>query len=273
MNPRYTGLSVWGRQRREEVLLDVEDVAAGHRSLMRWNDEDRWIRSPDAAHEALISAGLFEAAQARRKANSRPGTPRSGRRTRHPYLLRGLLRCGLCDRRMQGTWNHGRPHYRCRYPAEYGLANKTEHPKDVYLREDQVVPELDRWIARAFEPDRLQETCRQLSDAQASTAEDGARPGGLRAALAECDLRLARYREALEAGTDPGVVAAWIKEVQTERRRLERHLRGDGPGAVWSPEDTHMLVDSLGEVTRGSPRSWDALPPRRVPTAPPRTTL
>jgi site-specific DNA recombinase len=64
MNPRYTGVSVWGRQRREEVLLDVDDVAAGHRSLMRWNEEDRWIRSLDAVHEALISPELFEAADA-----------------------------------------------------------------------------------------------------------------------------------------------------------------------------------------------------------------
>jgi len=31
INPRYTGVAVWGRQRRDEVLVDVKDVAAGHR--------------------------------------------------------------------------------------------------------------------------------------------------------------------------------------------------------------------------------------------------
>lgn len=128
----------------------MDDVAAGHRTLMRWNDEERWIRSPDAAHEALVSTDLFEAAQARRKANSRPGTPRTGRRTRHTYLLPGPLRCGLCHRRMQGTWNHGRAHYRCSYPAEYALGGNIDHPKAVYLREDQAAPELDRWIAWVF---------------------------------------------------------------------------------------------------------------------------
>lgn len=46
MNPRYTGVAVWGRQRRDEVLVDVEDVAAGHRTTLRWNDEASWIRSP-----------------------------------------------------------------------------------------------------------------------------------------------------------------------------------------------------------------------------------
>ena len=36
-NPRYTGRQVWNKQRRDEVLLDVEDVAAGHETKMRWN--------------------------------------------------------------------------------------------------------------------------------------------------------------------------------------------------------------------------------------------
>jgi len=44
-NPRYTGYQVWGHQRRDEVLLDVNDVAAGHVSRMRWNDTARWIWS------------------------------------------------------------------------------------------------------------------------------------------------------------------------------------------------------------------------------------
>jgi DNA invertase Pin-like site-specific DNA recombinase len=247
-NPRYTGIAVWGRQRREEVLLDVEDVAAGHRSLMRWNDEDRWIRSADAAHEPLISAELFEAAQARRRANARPGTTRKARQTRRPYLLRGLLRCGLCDRRMQGSWNHGRPYYRCRYPAEYALVEEIGHPKAVYLQEQEVVPPLDRWIARVFEPDRLEETCRKLAEAQGPSFEDEARLAAIRESLAECDARLARYRQALEAGADPAVVAAWIKEVQTERRSIERELRGNGPAAVWTPRDIRALVESLGDL-------------------------
>ena len=29
MNPRYTGYQVWNKQRKDEVLLDVEDVALG----------------------------------------------------------------------------------------------------------------------------------------------------------------------------------------------------------------------------------------------------
>jgi site-specific DNA recombinase len=32
---------------------------------------------------------------------------------------------------MQGNFNHGLPHYRCRFPNEYALANHIEHPRAV----------------------------------------------------------------------------------------------------------------------------------------------
>jgi hypothetical protein len=54
---------------------------------MRWNDEEAWVRSPGLAHEPLIGAKLFEAAQARRAANGRT-TIRKPRRTPRPYLRR-----------------------------------------------------------------------------------------------------------------------------------------------------------------------------------------
>jgi len=37
-NPRYTGRQVWNRQRTDEVLIDVEDIALGHENRHRWND-------------------------------------------------------------------------------------------------------------------------------------------------------------------------------------------------------------------------------------------
>jgi hypothetical protein len=36
-NPRYTGRQVWNKQRKDEVLIDVEDVALGHTTKMRRN--------------------------------------------------------------------------------------------------------------------------------------------------------------------------------------------------------------------------------------------
>jgi hypothetical protein len=37
-NPRYTGRQVWNKQRKDEVLIDVEDVASGHATKMQWNE-------------------------------------------------------------------------------------------------------------------------------------------------------------------------------------------------------------------------------------------
>jgi site-specific DNA recombinase len=128
-NPRYTGIAVWGRQRREEVLVDVDDVAAGHRTLMRWNREDDWVRSAGRTHHGLISPALFERAQKRRLAGARSAR-RKPHRTPRSYVLRGLIRCGLCRRRMTASWNHHEAYYRCRYPAEYALVNAVVHPED-----------------------------------------------------------------------------------------------------------------------------------------------
>jgi hypothetical protein len=64
-NPRYTDYQVWGRQRRDEVLLDVNDVAAGHVTRMRWNNPDRWTWSTHFTHQPLIDQATYRAVQAR----------------------------------------------------------------------------------------------------------------------------------------------------------------------------------------------------------------
>ncbi len=63
-NPRYTGRQVWNKQRKDEILLDVNDVAAGYETRMRWNEAGSWVWSDTIAQEPLVSAGDFEAAQA-----------------------------------------------------------------------------------------------------------------------------------------------------------------------------------------------------------------
>ncbi len=49
--PLHRLRQVWNRQRRDEVLLDVDDVAPGHQTKMRWNHPSEWIWSADLAHE------------------------------------------------------------------------------------------------------------------------------------------------------------------------------------------------------------------------------
>jgi hypothetical protein len=54
-NPRYTGRQVWNKQRTDEVLLDVDDVALGHTPIMRWNHPDQWVTSKNLAHQPLAA--------------------------------------------------------------------------------------------------------------------------------------------------------------------------------------------------------------------------
>jgi ABC-type nickel/cobalt efflux system permease component RcnA len=47
---RYVGRQVWNKQRKDEVLIDVHDVALGHTTRQRWNETDKWIYSEQIAH-------------------------------------------------------------------------------------------------------------------------------------------------------------------------------------------------------------------------------
>ena len=101
-NPRYTGHQVWNKQRKDDVLINVEDVALGHVTKMHWNPKDAWIWSTDPTHEPLIDTETFQQAQDVLAAHGAGRTYRERRTTQHHYVFRGLLHCGVCGRRMQG---------------------------------------------------------------------------------------------------------------------------------------------------------------------------
>jgi site-specific DNA recombinase len=114
-------------------------------------------------------------------------------RSPRPYVLRGLLCCGLCNRRMEGTWNHQQAHYRCRFLRGYALANHVDHPPTVYLREGLVLLVLDSWLARLFAPAQLDHTCQLLAGVSGNLTLVAKQRAAQRT-LADCDARLARYR-------------------------------------------------------------------------------
>ncbi len=204
-NPRYTGRQVWNKQRKDEVLLDVRDVAAGYETRMRWNEAGRWVWSETTAHEPLVCAEDFAAAQAimAGAGRARRSSREAHQRVTRPYVLRGRLYCGYCGRRMQGQYSNQAPYYRCRYPREYALASHVRHPANVYLREADVLPAIDRWLAVIFAPHRLGQTIREMAAAQEPAATAWAPPAqDTRAVIADCDARLTRYQAALDAGAD-----------------------------------------------------------------------
>ncbi len=248
-NPRYTGHQVWARQRKAETLLDVEDVSLGYETKLKWNDKTRWVWSERPAHPSIVSVEDFQRAQERLASRGPSSSGRTIIRTRHPYLLRGLLFCGVCRRRMQGNFNNGLPHYRCRFPSEYALANKVEHPTTVYVREDRVVKPLDTWLATALGPERVERTLTAMEATQPDVDPTTER---LRRALDECERKLGRHRAALEAGADPALVAGWSREIQTEQARLAAQLRAASRAGKATPRmsrsELKALVRQLGDI-------------------------
>jgi hypothetical protein len=135
-NPRYTGRQVWNRQPSEAVLVDPADTGLGHRQVQRWNLPEGWVISKHPAHAALVSEADFIKAQD----TAAPRGP-AGPAVRR-YLLAGLLACGRCGRRMESAWSNGRPAYRCRHGYCSAAVPDPDRPKNIYLREDRVLPHL-----------------------------------------------------------------------------------------------------------------------------------
>lgn len=94
-NPRYTGRQVWNR---------VAD-----RDLRYPGTPREWVISARSSHPALVSERDFVAAQTVRV--SRTAADGAIR----VYRLSGLVRCGLCARRMDSHWVNHRAGYRCRH--------------------------------------------------------------------------------------------------------------------------------------------------------------
>jgi hypothetical protein len=101
---------------------------------MRWNPRDAWVSSRRQAHPAIVSVEDFERAQ----------HTRTVRQTRRTYLLRGLLRCELCGRRMESAWNNGRANYRCHHSP----AAEPDLPRSVSVREDKILAHLAALLIR-----------------------------------------------------------------------------------------------------------------------------
>ena len=165
---------------------------------------------------------------------------------------------------MQGTFNHGHTNYRCRYPAEYAKSGSLQHPLAVYVREDAILPHLDRWIAHVFAPGRLKTTLHDMQRTQRQTSDPRGSVDAARRTIADCDRRLAQYRAALEAGANPATVAQWITQAETEKAAAQEQLitaSATTPSPLTEEQINDMIKD-LGDLTD---RLLAAVPDRKAP--------
>jgi site-specific DNA recombinase len=107
-NRTYIGEAHYNRRKRSEPSNPAAGHSARHNkyTILRERPEAEWITVPTPA---IIDRALFERVGVTSRRNKEEF---SGRPTRR-YLLRGLLWCGNCSRRMCGDPNHGTPCYRC----------------------------------------------------------------------------------------------------------------------------------------------------------------
>ena len=260
-NPRYTGRQVWNKQRKDEILLDVNDVARGYETRLRWNDTGQWVWSDTIAQEPLVSAEDFEAAQAimAGAGRARQASHETGQRVSNPYALRGRLYCGFCERRMQGQYNQA-----CLLPVPLPEGIRPRQPR---------TPPWQRLPPRSGRPARHRQMARRhlrAPPAHPDHPRDASSPGPARhrpsspapaqdtqATLADCDARLARYQAALDAGADPQTVAEWTRQVKAERAAALARDASQArrqPGRQLTEDDIRALITALGRPARRHPR-------------------
>jgi site-specific DNA recombinase len=242
-NPIYGGRRVWGKQRRYEELLDINDVAAGHVTKMKWRPRSEWIEGANPSVEALVDDHDLAAVNARLGANPGRTKPRDAQ---HPYLLRGVLYCGLCGRKMQGSARRSRKPdgstrvlYRCEFGAHRSVPLDMDHPLSVHAREDAIVPRLDAWLAEIVTPESL--AASQTVPDDVATAD-----AVVRVAVADCEARIERLLSSIESGVDGELVIPRVKSIQAERERFKASL---STHTTWRPvkaSEIEHWADQLG---------------------------
>jgi site-specific DNA recombinase len=116
-NPLYKGEAWYNRTqrgdaRRPRMASGMKDVRPGNGRSRVARPQADWIA---VAVPAIVNADLWRMAQ-EQLARNRERAQRNN--TKHHYLLRGLLVCGHCGRRLVGTWSGIDGRYICsaRYP-------------------------------------------------------------------------------------------------------------------------------------------------------------
>jgi site-specific DNA recombinase len=250
--PTYAG-GKWGRSSVHRVLRNETYAGTAHYGTHQRQGKLVKLRPSgdriSIAVPALIDRAIWERTQVRLNAN-----PFTGRPTQN-YLLRGLLHCAKCQRRMIGENSKKSRCYRC------SGRDRTRHQGDKCVNHVSM-PLIDNavWgaICKAFsDPESLARAIRQqeneLRAADPGSIED------LRKSLA----RVKRKEElALAAMLDPDLAAgrAKVKEsyraacedrvrLEAQVAAVERSCRSERVTNSWVAETTRLIVREMREMS------------------------
>ncbi|MGQ0837276.1 zinc ribbon domain-containing protein [Actinokineospora sp.] len=176
---------------------------------------------------------------------------RGPKATKHVYALRGRVRCGYCQRRMEGSPRQTRIYYRCAarsiVPGSPVLA---EHPKNVYLPEIAVLDQVNDWLSKLFNRKQRDDTVRRLLGAGADKPQTaGEHPARKRLTTAETKLR--RLQDAIEAGANPAALVDAINRAQEECDAARMELERTPAARVIGLAEVEARVDQLAELAGG----------------------
>lgn len=249
MNENYSGYRVWGKQRKQESLIDPEDVAAGNVTRMRWNSPAEWVRATTQTHPVLIEPELMS--HVRQRLTEPGNVQRRLRSTSYEYPLRGILFCGICGHRMQGA-AHSRVRkdgsrrilYRCSLRDQRSLppAAYPEHPRSLTVNESTIVSALDTWIGSLATP-------KVLASIPGPESEHTARASELRQKIKALDKKINALVATAEVAEEVAELAAMIKSRSQERQAYKAELAQILQAAP-TKEDLAKIAQALGGVTR-----------------------
>lgn len=254
-NPRYTGYAVFGRWTKHERLLNPDDVSAGYVVRFRKSDPGTVVRSRRQSHPEIVSVETFAQAQLLRRSRGAGGMrgiaklERDRPTSKNVYLLKGLIRCEICGRKMQGAPIRKAVYYRCiARTLAPGSPALESHPKTVNLREDVVMPALNGWLCQVFDPANRDDTVAALVASQGGTHSTGRE--AIEKRLADAESRLRRHQAAIEAGVNPAAVVEAINTAQAEREAARAELQHLPKPTVIEAAEVYARLDSMDDVAR-----------------------
>jgi site-specific DNA recombinase len=213
-SPLYRGEGYYNRTmavdaKRPHKSKGLKDYRLGNLRGRAERPREEWIsvRVP-----AIVDPETWELAQAQLARNRERATRHN---TRRDYLLRSLLVCGCCGRRLVGMWRNGSGQYVCsaRYPRHQPWAC---HGRSV--RDRKVEPLIWDYVQELLgDPELLQERYREGQGDPAIGQRDEHERDRLARKIAALDREVQRLIDAYQAEVID------LTELKQRRVRIEEH--------------------------------------------------
>jgi uncharacterized protein YhaN len=117
----------------------------------------------------------------------------------------------------------------------------------VYLRQDAFEAEVNNWITTVFAPHHLHDTVDQMMAGQQDSADNAAAEAAT-AKIADANLKMARYRAALDVGGDPEEIGKWIADAKAQRLKAETELRQATSKTTMTRQQVQELIEQCADI-------------------------